>query len=153
MTDEEIINEIKKYPGEWVVLTGGEPAMWIDYEFLQDLKSSTGKKIAIETNGSIELPDGIDWVTVSPKSGINGAGIYEIKVRKADEIKVVDIGQNLEEYFALPCVKENTIFSLQPCYEGDYKKNKENIENAVSRVLKDPRWRLSLQTHRILNIR
>lgn len=63
----------------------GEPSLWIDSEFVSMLKRVTGKRVAIETNGSREVPDEIDWVTVSPKTGMSGAGEYEMRVSRADE--------------------------------------------------------------------
>lgn len=152
MTEEEISNEVSHFPGEWIVLTGGEPSLTIDECFIEYLKKSTGKRIAIETNGSKPLPSGIDWVTVSPKGGIGGVAPYNICVERADEIKVVDLGQPLEEYFNLPCVSENTIMYLQPCFTEDGVSTLENRNSTIRRVLQDPRWTLSVQLHRFLGI-
>lgn len=152
MTDSEIIDEVNKYPARWIILTGGEPSMWIDSEFVRTLKTSTGKLIAIETNGSLHVPSEIDWVTVSPKCGVSGAGEYVIKARKADELKVVDLGQDLEQYFSYPCVTPETRMYLQPCFVPDAEENACNTRRTIDRVLADPRWTLSLQTHRLLNI-
>ena len=158
MSDEEIIAEVKKYPAKQIVLTGGEPSLFIDDEFVNKLKKETGMMLAIETNGTKELPEGIDWVTVSPKGGespnFNGEeNDYGIKVKRADELKVVETGQNLEPYFRLACVGENTVMLLQPCYVEDEVKRKKNTRRTIGRVLSDPRWRLSLQTHRWLDIK
>lgn len=68
MTDEEIMAEVGKYPAMMVILTGGEPSLWIDREFVDRLHRM-GKYVCIETNGTHELPDNIDWVTCSPKRG------------------------------------------------------------------------------------
>lgn len=153
MSDTDIIRAINLYKADWVVLTGGEPSLWIDNDFVRLIKQATGKKVAIETNGTHEIPDGIDWVTVSPKTGISDMiGDPAIKVGRADEIKVVDVGQDLEEYFNLPCRKENTLMYLQPCYVADEKTRRSNRLRTVRRVLEDPRWTLSLQTHRFLGI-
>lgn len=153
MTDTDIVRAINLYKADWVVLTGGEPSMYVDSDFIRLIKQATGKKVAIETNGTNELPEGIDWVTVSPKIGINEmVGNPEIKVGRADEIKVVDVGQNLDIYFDLPCKRENTLMYLQPCYVSDAKTRESNTLRTVRRVLEDPRWTLSLQTHRYLGI-
>lgn len=152
MTTREIIDRINQYPCKWIVLTGGEPAMWIDSKFVEELKSATGKSVAIETNGSFPVPSEIDWITVSPKCGMEGAAPYDIKVEKADELKVVDVGQDLEQYFSYPCVDSFTRMFLQPCFVRDQKENILNTQRTVTRVLSDPRWTLSLQTHRYLNI-
>lgn len=153
MSDTDIIRAVNLYKANWVVLTGGEPTLWIDNDFIRLLKQATGKKVAIETNGTHEVPEGIDWVTVSPKTGIDGMnGNPEIKVSRADEIKVVDVGQPLDGFFNLPCRKENTLMYLQPCYVEDEKTREANMLRTVRRVLEDPRWTLSLQTHRFIGI-
>lgn len=153
MSDTDIIRAVNLYKADWVVLTGGEPTLWIDNDFIRLLKQATGKKVAIETNGTHEVPEGIDWVTVSPKTGIDGMnGNPEIKVSRADEIKVVDVGQPLDGFFNLPCRKENTLMYLQPCYVEDEKTREANMLRTVRRVLEDPRWTLSLQTHRFIGI-
>lgn len=153
MSDEEIIAEIVKYPAEWIILTGGEPALWIDEKFIDDIKMGSGKKIAIETNGSCPLPSNIDWVTVSPKRGFDGAEDYEIKVRRADELKVVFLDQDLEPYFDLECIEKGTYFCLQPCFDANPEKWRSNIDSTVNKVLSDPRWHLSAQIHRWLEIK
>lgn len=152
MTDDEIVAEINRYPAHWIILTGGEPSLQIDEDFLQTLHDATGKRIAIETNGTNALPYGIDWVTVSPKTGIGGNVELPLRVVLADEIKVVDTGQPLEPYFTLDCRRDSTLMYLQPCFVGDPDTLRANIARTVNRVLTDPRWRLSAQTHRFLNI-
>lgn len=153
MTDTDIVHAVNLYKANWVVLTGGEPSLWIDSDFIRLLHQATGKKIAIETNGTNPLPEGIDWVTVSPKIGIvDVIGEPEIKVKRADEIKVVDVGQELDGYFNLPCMGKNTLMYLQPCYVTDMKTRESNTMRTVRRVLQDPRWTLSLQIHRYLGI-
>ncbi|MCM1369931.1 MAG: 7-carboxy-7-deazaguanine synthase QueE [Candidatus Amulumruptor caecigallinarius] len=156
MDDDAIVHAVKLYTAEWIVLTGGEPALHIDSDFIHLLKRATGKRIAIETNGTVPLPGGIDWVTVSPKGGICDEGCEavagNIAVGLADEIKVVDTGQPLEEYFNLPCRGECTLMYLQPCYVPDEKQFEKNRLRTVRRVLADPRWTLSVQLHRFLGI-
>lgn len=153
MSDTDIIRAINLYKADWVVLTGGEPSLWIDEDFVRLIKQATGKKVAIETNGTNELPPSIDWVTVSPKTGVDGViGSPDIKVQRADEIKVVDVGQELDGFFDLKCKGEKTLMYLQPCYVSDKKTRESNRLRTVRRVLEDPRWTLSLQTHRFLGI-
>ena len=152
MTDEEIVKEVKRYPASQIVLTGGEPSLWIDKDFIKYLKETTGLPIAIETNGTKKLPEGIDWVTVSPKSGMSGNMNAEVKADHADELKVVDIGQPLEDYFSLDCVNSETAMLLQPCFVEDREEREKNTRRTIQRVLSDPRWRLSLQTHRYMGI-
>lgn len=161
MDDDAIVHAVKLYSADWIVLTGGEPALAIDSDFIHLLKRATGKKIAIETNGTRPLPPGIDWVTVSPKKGISltdaqrDAGVADpatVSVDRADEIKVIDVGQDLEPYFALPCRGDRTLMYLQPCYVEDKAMREANRLRTVRRVLADPRWTLSVQLHRFLGI-
>ena len=87
-----------------VILTGGEPALWIDEAFI-DMLHKAGKYICIETNGTRPLPKGIDWVTCSPKEGA------PLKIDHMDEVKVVYLGQDLSSYIKLPA----KYHFLQPC--------------------------------------
>lgn len=152
MDDEAIIRAVKLYSADWIVLTGGEPTLWIDEDFVSLLKRATGKKIAIETNGTRRVPPSVDWVTVSPKCNMEGAGKASVAAERADELKVVDLGQDLEPYFSLPCVDERTLMYLQPCFVPDEDQFKRNRLSTVKRVLADPRWTLSVQLHRYLQI-
>lgn len=157
MDDDAIVRAVNLYNAEWIVITGGEPTLSIDADFIHLLKRATGKKIAIETNGTCPLPPGIDWVTVSPKIGICSTSderenMAEVRVTRADEIKVVDVGQDLEGYFSLPCRDSKTLMYLQPCYVEDATEREENRLRTVRRVLSDPRWTLSVQLHRFLGI-
>ena len=122
-----------------------------------ELNTSPRKKIAIETNGTCPLPPGIDWVTVSPKERIcedtdPDSKRAKVVVDHADEIKVVDVGQDLEPYFSLGCRGEKTLMYLQPCYVEDAAQREANRLRTVRRVLADPRWTLSVQLHRFLGI-
>lgn len=134
MTDDEIMDEVKKYPGRLVILTGGEPSLWIDDAFIDRLHRLE-KFVCIETNGTRPLPATIDWVTCSPKSGT----VH--KLSHVDEIKVVYQGQDLSQYEKLPA---NYLF-LQPC-------SCSNTAETVACVLQHPNWRLSLQTHKLIHI-
>lgn len=135
MSDEAILAEVAQYPAQTVILTGGEPALWIDEELIE-LLHRTGKYICIETNGTRPLPEGIDWVTCSPKPG------GPLRIERMDEVKVVYEGQELAPYEALPARH----FFLQPC-------SGKNIPETVDCVMRHPRWRLSLQTHKLIDIR
>ena len=164
MDDDAIIHAVKLYKADWIVLTGGEPALSIDADFIHLLRRATGKKIAIETNGTVPLPDGIDWITCSPKTGICRPGglkpgeepsnpdFANVVIPYANEIKVVDVGQDLDPYFSLKCKGEDTIMYLQPCYVPNEEEFAKNRLRTVRRVLADPRWTLSVQLHRFLGI-
>lgn len=152
MTDDDIIRAVNLYTAGWIVLTGGEPCLHIDNDFVRMLKRTTGKRVAIETNGTLPVPEDIDWVTVSPKCGIEGIADLPIRADRTDEIKVVDVGQDLEPYFSLKCRRNETLMYLQPCYVKDERQCKANRLRTVRRVLADPRWTLSVQLHRFLGI-
>lgn len=150
MTEREIVNEIMQYPlAPLVVLTGGEPSLFIDYDFVAMLKHLTGKRIAIETNGTNMLPDNLDWVTLSPKGAYPGGEAFPLVIDSCDELKVVYTGQPLDQYFDI----QARHYFLQPCYCDDDSTRQHNIELTIQAVMRDPRWRLSLQTHRLLGIR
>ena len=134
MSDEEIISEVVKYPAPMVILTGGEPGLWID-EALVDALHNEGKYVCVETNGLCVLPNNIDWVTCSPKEG------GEIKLNHIDEVKVVYVGQDVSVYLDLPA----QYYFMQPC-------SCSNTEEVIAYILKHPEWRLSLQTHKLLQI-
>ncbi len=133
MSDEEILQAVSAYPSNVVILTGGEPSLWIDQAFI-DLLHQAGKYICIETNGTNPLPEGIDWVTCSPKGA-------PLRLTHIDEIKVVYTGQDLTAYANL----EASWHFLQPC-------SCQNTKEVVEYILHHPLWRLSLQTHKLIDI-
>ncbi|GCB35265.1 7-carboxy-7-deazaguanine synthase QueE [Bacteroides faecalis] len=135
LTDEKIIEEVRKYPATMVVLTGGEPSLWIDNGFIDRLHEA-GKYVCIETNGTCVLPESIDWVTCSPKHG------SKLEIARMDEVKVVYEGQDISMYESL--FAEH--FYLQPC-------SCNNTAETVDCVMRHPKWRLSLQTHKLIDIR
>lgn len=153
LSDADIAAFINTYPAEWVILTGGEPSLFIDDDFVRFLHVATGKKIAIETNGTNRVPLEIDWITFSPKIGIAGSPAdSKINLQRADEIKVVDVGQDLDIYFQLPQARSGTRMFLQPCFVADPDEFAAGVKRTVERVKADPRWQLSPQIHRFLNI-
>ncbi len=149
MTVQEIVDEVNKYPSvPLVVLTGGEPSLFIDEAFVAELKQKTGKKIAIETNGTRPLPTNLDWVTLSPKTAFEGGRSEPCVLRHCDELKVVYLGQDLAQYDNI----EAQHCFLQPCFCEDETQRQANVKSCVEAVMKHPGWRLSLQIHRILGI-
>ena len=149
MSSPEIVDEINKYPlAPLVVLTGGEPSLFIGEAFVAELKQKTGKTIAIETNGTRSLPCNLDWVTLSPKTVFEGGDIEPCQLTTCDELKVVYLGQDLVQYDA---IKAKYRF-LQPCFVEDLEQRKANERACVKAVKSHPNWRLSLQIHRILRI-
>jgi 7-carboxy-7-deazaguanine synthase (Cx14CxxC type) len=125
---------------KYVVFTGGEPLLQLD-ETLIDAVHKHGFEIAIETNGTLPVPRGVDWVCVSPKMGSN------LVVKHGGELKIVvpQAGQDLEGYAAL----DFEHFFVQPMDGPDHDRN---TKLAIELCKSDPRWRLSLQTHKLLQI-
>lgn len=143
MTDEDIVKEVLKYPARHIVITGGEPTMQLTASLTNALKQA-GFFIQIETNGSIALPEGceIDWITCSPKA-------KHIKIQRVDELKVLYPRKDMEDYEGI----EAKEYRLQPIDSGDADINRDNVKETINYILKNPKWHLSLQTHKILNVR
>ena len=143
MTAEQIVEAVTAFPARLVVLTGGEPSLQVDNHLVSALHA-VNKFLAIETNGTRPLPDGIDYITISPKESGN------LAIFKADEVKIVYVNQDVEKY--RNCITASRYF-LQPCSvlkDGKYTDNREEV---IRYILAHPHWSLSLQTHKILNIR
>ena len=154
MTEGEIIEEVSRYKASLVVITGGEPALQLT-ESLVEMLHLLGKTVAVETNGTIELPKNVDWVTLSPKDAFLGEKAKPV-LTEADELKLVFSDDLCRD--ACKCVSKYDNINvrhrfLQPCDTGDAVKNAEIIKKTIEYCKEHPEWRLSLQTHKILNIR
>jgi 7-carboxy-7-deazaguanine synthase (Cx14CxxC type) len=127
--------------GRYVVLTGGEPLLQVDAALIAALHAR-GFAVAVETNGTIIPPDGMDWICVSPKAGA------DLVLKRGHELKLVypQIGAQPETFAGLDFER----FSLQPM---DGPAVAQNTEAAIAYCLRHPQWRLSLQTHKTLGIR
>jgi 7-carboxy-7-deazaguanine synthase (Cx14CxxC type) len=124
-----------------VVCTGGEPLLQLDVDLIAALQDA-GFEVAVETNGTRLAPQGIDWLCVSPKAGA------ELLQRSGNELKLVypQPGAAPEQYVDLAFEQ----FFLQPM---DGPQREAHIRQAVAYCLAHPKWRLSLQTHKLLGIR
>lgn len=146
-TNEEILQEIAGFQSKFIVFTGGEPSLQLDAETVQFFKVR-GYFIQVETNGTRKLPLNVDWVTCSPKDSF--CKNAEIKQEKIDEVKVVfDCGTDPEKYLSIPA----KVYYLQPCDTGDEVINEGIIRHCVDYILEHPKWGLSLQTQKIINVR
>jgi len=127
--------------GRFIVLTGGEPTLQVDYELVEAFKRE-GFYVAIETNGTLPPPANLDWICVSPKAGA------ELVVKSGDELKVVvpQEGIDLEALAALDFRSR----VLQPM---DGLLRVQNTKWAVDACLRDPRWKLGIQVHKVLGLR
>lgn len=142
---EKIVDNAKKY-SDTVVVTGGEPLTW-DMTELTKLLKREGMQIHIETSGAYELSGIWDWICLSPKKMKRPTqGVYD----KANELKVI-IYNNDDFRFAeeqAEKVNKDCILYMQP----EWSKREQMIPEIVDYVMKHPKWKVSLQTHKYLNI-
>jgi 7-carboxy-7-deazaguanine synthase (Cx14CxxC type) len=127
----------------YVVLTGGEPMLQVD-DALVDALHSKGFEIAIESNGTIATHHGIDWVCISPKAG------SDVIQRSGDELKLVwpQPGSDIESLESWNFAH----FLLQPMDSGSAEANEANRRAAIQMASERPKWRLSLQNHKLLGL-
>ena len=142
----EIINIITKLwkkdvlSNPYVVCTGGEPLLQLDENLIKAIHIA-GFEIGIETNGTIIPPDGIDWICVSPKANAN------LILKNGNELKVV-----YPQYGMNPRIHEKLKFDHFYIQPMDGTNQKDNIRKSEKFVANHPKWKLSLQTHKILGI-
>lgn len=129
-----------RHENRFVVLTGGEPLLQVDSALIDALHAQ-GFEIAVETNGTLEAPPGLDWICVSPKAGA------PLRQSSGDELKLVfpQPGLQPEQLGGLAFAHH----WLQPMDGPDVA---ANTKAAVDYCLRNPRWRLSLQTHKLIGI-
>lgn len=135
LTVTEIVDRVVQYSVPTVILTGGEPSLQ-EISPLVDALHTRGVRVHIETNGTRPLPPTIDWVTCSPKPGAT------LALKQCDELKVVFTGQDVE---AIAGSIEAEHHFLQPC-------SCLNTRQVIDYIMQHPRWRLSLQTHKLIDI-
>jgi len=140
---KNIINSLWKGNAQtepYVVCTGGEPLLQMDESLIKAIHKA-GFQIGLETNGTMIPPDGIDWICVSPKANV------DLVLKNGNELKVVypQCGMNPRMHEKL----KFDHFYIQPM-DGIDQKN--NIKRSEKFVLDHPKWKLSLQTHKILGI-
>ena len=142
---KRIIDNAKKY-SDTVIVTGGEPLMWNMFPLTDGLRS-LGIKIHIETSGAYPLSGNWDWFCLSPKKNkLPTDGAHQ----RADELKIIIYNKddfNFAESQAKKVNKDCKLF-LQP----EWSKNKKMIPLIVDYVMKNPKWKVSLQTHKYLNV-
>jgi len=125
----------------FAVLTGGEPMLQVDGP-LVDALHAEGFRVAMETNGTLPAHPGIDWLCVSPKAGT------EVVQRSGDELKLVWPQAGVD-----PAALEDWNFAHHLVQPLDDPAADANRDAAVALVMDRPRWRLSLQTHKLLGLR
>ena len=148
MDENEILKAVKTVGGKckFIVLTGGEPTLQVDESLVSTLHQE-GYYLSMETNGTHPIPQGIDWITCSPKIAFVTNGKTVIK--NASEVKVVFDGEH--DISDMDIHAE--YFYVQPCDVGDTEKNAAILKQSIAFVKSNPTWQLSLQQHKLLNIR
>lgn len=144
MTVDETLGEFKALSEscDWVILTGGEPALQADRELIDRLHAA-GYKLAIETNGSFPLPEGIDWITVSPK-----VAEHAIRQRTAHEVKYVrGHGQAVPK-----TVVQAEHYLISPAFDGA-EVDPRTLDWCIRLCKENPPWRLSVQQHKLWRVR
>jgi len=144
MSVEEIVAELAGLSPDcrWIVLTGGEPALQVDEALIEALHAA-GYQLAIETNGTVALPVGLDWITVSPKVPEEA-----LRQRTADEVKYVRaVGQGIPR-----TVVEARHYLISPAFDGD-RLERETLDWSLDLVRDHPNWCLSVQQHKGWEVR
>lgn len=147
-SEDEIMREIADYKAGHIVVTGGEPMLQLTSSFVDKLHRA-GKFVQVETNGTQPIKENlsIDWITCSPK--FDFCRNAELKLQHIDELKVVYQKQDMSVYDHIKA-KE---YYLQPCDVKDEARNEAILSAAIDYIKLNPKWRLSLQTQKILKIR
>ena len=142
MSAEEIVDEVRSHACGRICLTGGEPSLQAERSLVEAFHLA-GYRVHVETNGTRPLPEGIDWITLSPKDA-------PVVLERADEVKLVYTGDEsgIPRWLDFPGAH-----FLQPCDTGDAELNRSLTGRCIDYIKKNPEWRLSLQTHKLLDIR
>lgn len=153
MTVEEIVKEVCSLSNKcrFVVITGGEPTLQDCVPLIEALHAK-GYKVAMETNGTNQVPFNIDWVTISPKFPFLGNRAAAIKQKTCDELKCVYDGSYNPNDILRHFTNAVHLY-VQPCDTGFLKPNEEITAKCVEFIKSNPKWKLSLQTQKILKVR
>ena len=154
----DIVGVVSGFASRHVVLTGGEPALQVVSELTEALHEA-GFFIQMETNGTLPLPEGveIDWITCSAKGRATGS--KALRIGHIDEIKLLYHGDEWAALNDIEAVRLGgmergaRVFCLQPLDTGDDGQNELITRQTINYILNHPVWKLSLQTHKMLNVR
>lgn len=150
MGEDEIVEEASRHKPRHIVITGGEPALQLTTSLVEKLHEA-GFFIQVETNGTLPLPEGIDWVTVSPKTEI----LSSLK-EKIDELKVLytgDFQPSVSHILRESDGQRLPKLYLQPLDTGNEIQNRIILRDTMAYIMEHPEWSLSLQTHKLLGIK
>ncbi len=145
MTIDEILDIIKIYPCKWIIWTGGEPTIQLKNEHVAIFRQH-GYKQAIETNGTREVPSLIDYITCSPKKDYK---TIKLRIPFANEIRMpIQAGDIIPDISIFPKADN---YYLSPVFDAD-KINTGNVNYCVDLIKEHPKWKLSLQIHKLIHI-
>jgi organic radical activating enzyme len=133
MTFVELMKTVKRMNRKIIILTGGEPSLQLDREIIKGLHALS-RRIHIETNGTMPLPIGLDWITLSPKT--------DDFIDYGNELKVIWLNEENMERYKNSSIKHRFI---QPI-DG------ENVKEIINYIERNQEWRLSIQMHKVLGI-
>ena len=138
MTAEAIVDAVREWKtAGFVVLTGGEPTLQVDGKLIDALHAE-GFYVAMESNGTNVPPANLDWLTISPKEHVVVTECNELKCIFDGQKPVDDLGIEADYYY------------LQPCDVGNDVQNRAITQACIRYIASHPKWRLSLQTHKMI---
>ena len=142
---DEILHKIESFGCPWIIWTGGEPSLQLNDKVVGFFKAK-GYKQAIETNGTRPLPDGLDYITCSPKQNFEK---IKNRIPYVDELRFpIQKGDPMPNMSQLPKAKR---FFLSPIFEGE-NVVKENVDYCIQLIKNNPDWELSIQLHKLIGI-
>lgn len=147
-TEERFIEYITSEKGRFVVVTGGEPTMNKQTPRVIQLLKDNGFEIAMESNGTFPIPDGVDFATVSPK---RDAG-YEIDNKNLEWGRVKEFKFVVDQGFDWSVLSKFQDTGAELSLSPEYGRFEESMKEIMDYIKENPRWRYSLQTHKILKI-
>ena len=146
MLIDDLLKEVLKYPGRLIVITGGEPLMY-DLSFLTQTLKANGFQINIETSGAYPISGTLDWICVSPKKF--KAPLKEV-LAKANELKCIIFNKSDFDF-----AEQNYLLATKDCVlylQTEWSKQEQMLPLMIDYVKAHPQWKISLQTHKYLNI-
>jgi len=149
MTPEEILQTIRAFSCRWIIWTGGEPTLQLTDAILQFFKQA-GYRQAIESNGRQRLSALLDYTVVSPK--LQYGEDYALRCNpRVDEVRLpIQAGQQIPDIQIFPLAQ---YYFLSPVFEESLQNTKRNIDYCIEHIMQHPRWRLSVQLHKLVGMK
>lgn len=149
--EDDLVEQFKKYPARFAVVTGGEPSLNKQVHRVIELLKSYNFEIAMESNGTFNPPNGVNWLTVSPKRDAKPTPYYIAPeaMRRASEFKYV-----VDESFQWGILDRHNVNDGRMYYlSPEFNQMDLNVQRIMEFISKNPQWTLSLQTHKWMNIK